>query len=80
MICIKRRWLAGCMGFLWLTGFSFFHCVASPFHSFVTTSNGGEHSEPVPVSSTTYTAQPSDLAASVIVVFFKYCSYERVNG
>ena len=25
------------MGFLWLTGFSFFHCVASPFHSFVTT-------------------------------------------
>ena len=32
------RWLAGCMGFLWLTGFSFFHCVASPFHSFVTTS------------------------------------------
>ena len=23
------------MGFLWLTGFSFFHCVASPFHSFV---------------------------------------------
>ena len=24
------------MGFLWLTGFSFFHCVASPFHSFVT--------------------------------------------
>ena len=31
------RWLAGCMGFLWVTGFSFFHCVASPFHSFVTT-------------------------------------------
>ena len=29
--------MAGCMGFLWLTGFSFFHCVASPFHSFVTT-------------------------------------------
>ena len=26
------------MGFLWVTGFSFFHCVASPFHSFVTTS------------------------------------------
>ena len=26
-----------CMGFLWVTGFSFFHCVASPFHSFVTT-------------------------------------------
>ena len=25
------------MGFLWVTGFSFFHCVASPFHSFVTT-------------------------------------------
>ena len=24
------------MGFLWVTGFSFFHCVASPFHSFVT--------------------------------------------
>ena len=21
----------------WVTGFSFFHCVASPFHSFVTT-------------------------------------------
>ena len=27
----------GCMGFLWVTGFSFFYCVASPFHSFVTT-------------------------------------------
>ena len=26
-----------CMGFLWVDGFSFFHCVASPFHSFVTT-------------------------------------------
>ena len=25
------------MGFLWVTGFSFLHCVASPFHSFVTT-------------------------------------------
>ena len=25
------------MGFLWVTGFSFFHCVDSPFHSFVTT-------------------------------------------
>ena len=24
------------MGFLWVNGFSFFHCVASPFHSFVT--------------------------------------------
>ena len=23
------------MGFLWVNGFSFFHCVASPFHSFV---------------------------------------------
>ena len=29
-------WLAGCMVFLWVTGFSFFPCVASPFHSFVT--------------------------------------------
>ena len=27
--------LAGYMGFLWVNGFSFFHCVASPFHSFV---------------------------------------------
>ena len=34
-MCVSR-WLAGCMGFLWVTGFSFFHCVASPFHSFVT--------------------------------------------
>ena len=25
------------MGDLWVNGFSFFHCVASPFHSFVTT-------------------------------------------
>ena len=33
---LHQRWLAGCMGFLWVTGFSFFHCVASPFHSFVT--------------------------------------------
>ena len=32
------------MGFLWVTGFSFFHCVASPFHSFVTTSS--LHSQP----------------------------------
>ena len=30
----ESRWLAGCMGFLWVNGFSFFHCVASPFHSF----------------------------------------------
>ena len=28
------------MGFLWVNGFSFFHCVASPFHSFVTTGAG----------------------------------------
>ena len=28
------------MGFLWVNGFSFFHCVASPFHSFVTTGIG----------------------------------------
>ena len=33
----ESRWLAGPMGFLWVSGFSFFHCVASPFHSFVTT-------------------------------------------
>ena len=26
----------------WVTGFSFFHCVASPFHSFVTTSSSPE--------------------------------------
>ena len=25
------------MGFLWVNGFSFFHCVACPFYSFVTT-------------------------------------------
>ena len=25
------------MGFVWVNAFSFFHCVASPFHSFVTT-------------------------------------------
>ena len=30
--------LVGCMGFVWVNGFSFFHCLASPFHSFVTTS------------------------------------------
>ena len=30
------------MGFLWVNGLSFFHCVASPFHSFVTTAKGGE--------------------------------------
>ena len=29
--------LSACVGFLWVTGSSFFHCVASPFHSFVTT-------------------------------------------
>ena len=29
--------MAGCMGFVWVTAFSFFRCVASPFHSFVTT-------------------------------------------
>ena len=31
-------------GLLWVTGFSFFHCVASPFHSFVTTSGAALHS------------------------------------
>ena len=34
--------MAGCMGFLWVNGFSFFHCVASPFHSLVTTIVDGE--------------------------------------
>ena len=34
---VRSRWLAGCMGSLWVNGFSFFHCVASPFYSFVTT-------------------------------------------
>ena len=29
--------VAGCMGFVRVNAFSFFHCVASPFHSFVTT-------------------------------------------
>ena len=33
------RWLAGCMGFVWEHADSFLHCVASPFHSFVTTSS-----------------------------------------
>ena len=36
-VCENRDgWLAA-WGFLWVTGCSFFHCVASPFHSFVTT-------------------------------------------
>ena len=35
LLCRIR--LAGCMGFLWVNGCSFFHCVASPFHSCVTT-------------------------------------------
>ena len=39
-LCESAIWrmvhMAGCMGFLWVNGFSFFHCVASPFHSFVT--------------------------------------------
>ena len=40
LLAFESRWLAGCMGFLWVNGFSFFHCarVASPFHSFVTIS------------------------------------------
>ena len=28
------------MGFVWVNALSFFHCVASPFHSFVTTITG----------------------------------------
>ena len=36
-VCENRNgWLVA-WGFLWVNGFSFFHCVASPFHSFVTT-------------------------------------------
>ena len=36
-VCENRDgWLVA-WGFLWVIGFSFFHCVASPFHSFVTT-------------------------------------------
>ena len=31
------RWLAGCMGFVWVHADSFLCCVASPFHSFATT-------------------------------------------
>ena len=34
--CVPR-WLAGCIGFVWVHADSFLHCVASPFHSFVTT-------------------------------------------
>ena len=33
----------GCMGVVWVNAFSFFHCVASPFHSFVTTNTGSGH-------------------------------------
>ena len=33
-----------CMGFVWVNAFSFFHCVASPFHSVVTpTTNPNDH-------------------------------------
>ena len=32
------RWLAGCMGSVWMHADSFLRCVAPPFHSFVTTS------------------------------------------
>ena len=49
--CVREsRWLAGCMGFLWLTGFSFFHCVASPFHSFVTTQKPPQHTAQITCS------------------------------
>ena len=33
----ESRWLAGHMGFVWVHADSFLRCVASPFHSFVTT-------------------------------------------
>ena len=33
----QSRWLAGCMGFVWVHVGSFLHRVASPFHSCVTT-------------------------------------------
>ena len=34
----EPRWLAGCMGFVWVHADSLkLHCVASPFHSFVAT-------------------------------------------
>ena len=35
----RRLQLTGCMGFVWVNASSFFHCVASPFHSFVTTTH-----------------------------------------
>ena len=34
---LEPRWLAVCVGFVWEHADSFLHCVASPFHSFVTT-------------------------------------------
>ena len=33
----EPRWLAGCIGFVWVHADSFLRCVSSPFHSFVTT-------------------------------------------
>ena len=34
----NQRWLAGFMGFVWVHADSFLRWLASPFHSFVTTS------------------------------------------
>ena len=38
------RWLAGCMGFVWVRADLFLPSVASPFHSFVTTTRDDEGS------------------------------------
>ena len=48
----EPQWLAGCMGFVWVNADSFFHCVASPFHSFANYKNGaqGAYGAHVPVT------------------------------
>ena len=61
------------MGFLWVTGFSFFHSVASPFHSFVITSTRADaflHCVASPfhsfVTTSTRTAIPPPLVYSEV--------------
>ena len=43
---LTQTWLAGCMGFVWVHADLFLHCVASPFHSCVTT-----HKDPMQPAS-----------------------------
>ena len=68
------------MGFLWVDGFSFFHCVASSFHSFVTPYIVSAHSGQMQPGRTTAHFRASTVPPVPSALSYqKLCMYHLVS-